>query len=129
MTVYASAGKRSRGRLSRQGPGVLRWLVYDAGKTHARRLAPDHGYYASVKDRIDGKRATLAQAASWFAAPCTSWTSSARGALAWTSDQPTDAGAAGATPIPMRTRPAPAIALSTPTGPAVRASTGRACKD
>ena len=62
ITVYASAGKRSPGRLSRQGPGVLRWLVYEAGKTHARRVAPDHGYYASVKDRIDGKRAALSQA-------------------------------------------------------------------
>jgi transposase len=62
VTVYASAGKRSPGRLSRQGPGVLRWLCYEAGKTHARQAAPDHGYYASVKDRIDGKRATLSEA-------------------------------------------------------------------
>jgi hypothetical protein len=28
--------------------------------THAR--APDHPYYAKVKDRIDGKRAALAEA-------------------------------------------------------------------
>ncbi len=62
MTVYSSAGKRSPGRLSRQGPGVLRWLCYEAGKTAARRVAPDHGYYTSVKDRIDGKRAALSQA-------------------------------------------------------------------
>jgi transposase len=62
VTVYSSAGKRSPGRLSRQGPGVLRWLVYEAGKVAARQTAPDHGYYASVKDRIDGKRAALSQA-------------------------------------------------------------------
>jgi transposase len=41
---------------------VLRWLAYEAGKTHARTAAPDHGYYESVKDRIDGKRAALSQA-------------------------------------------------------------------
>jgi transposase len=62
VTVWSSAGKRSPGRLSRQGPGVLRWLAYEAGKTHARTLAPDHGYYTRVKDRIDGKRATLSEA-------------------------------------------------------------------
>lgn len=62
VTVYSSAGKRSPGRLSRQGPGVLRWLVYEAGMTHARKLAPDHDYYASVADRIDGKRAALSEA-------------------------------------------------------------------
>ena len=62
ITVYASAGKRAPGWLSRQGPPVLRWLLYEAGKTHARKLAPDHGYSTSVKDRIDGKRAALAQA-------------------------------------------------------------------
>jgi transposase len=62
ITVYASAGKRAPGWLSRQGPSVLRWLVYEAGMTHARKLAPDHDYYTSVKDRIDGKRAALAQA-------------------------------------------------------------------
>lgn len=62
VTVYSSAGKRSPGHLSRQGPPVLRWCVYEAGKTHARASAPDHAYYAKVKDRIDGKRAALAEA-------------------------------------------------------------------
>ena len=62
ITVYSSAGKRSPGHLSRQGPSVLRWCVYEAGKTHARTSAPDHGYYARVKDRIDGKRAALSEA-------------------------------------------------------------------
>ena len=62
ITVYSSDSKRSPGRLSRQGPPVLRWAVYEAGKTHARASAPDHRYYAAVKDRKDGKRAALSEA-------------------------------------------------------------------
>jgi len=62
ITVRSSDGKRSPGHLSRQGPPVLRWALYEAGKTHARPAAPDHGYYAQVKDRKDGKRAALAEA-------------------------------------------------------------------
>ncbi len=62
ITVHSSDGKRPPGRLSRQGPPVLRWAVYEAGKTHARSGAPDHGYYAAVKDRKDGKRAALSEA-------------------------------------------------------------------
>jgi hypothetical protein len=33
VTVYSSDGKRSPGHLSRQGPPVLRWAAYEAGKT------------------------------------------------------------------------------------------------
>ena len=62
ITVHSSDGKRTRGRLSRQGPPVLRWAVYEAGKTHARSPAPDHRYYAQVKDRCNGKRAALSEA-------------------------------------------------------------------
>src|SRR6266702_3542551 len=62
ITVYSSDSKRSPGRLSRQGPAVLRWALFEAGKTHARTSAPDHGYYAAVKDRKDGKRAALSEA-------------------------------------------------------------------
>ena len=40
----------------------MRWCAYEAGKAHARGSAPDHGYYAKVKDRIDGKRAALSEA-------------------------------------------------------------------
>jgi transposase len=63
VTVYSSAGKRSPGHLSRPGPGVLRWCVYEAGKAHARTAAPDHACYAQVKDRIDGKRAAIPEPA------------------------------------------------------------------
>lgn len=62
VTVYSSAGKSGPGRLSRQGPAVLRWCLYEAGKTHARGCAPDHAYYSAVKDRLDGKRAAIAEA-------------------------------------------------------------------
>jgi transposase len=62
ITVYSSGGKRAPGRLSRQGPPVLRWCLYEAGKAHARKGAPDHAYYAQVKERIDGKRAALSEA-------------------------------------------------------------------
>jgi transposase len=62
VTVWSSDRKGPPGRLSRQGPPVLRWAVYEAGKTHARAPAPDHGYYAQVKDRCNGKRAALSEA-------------------------------------------------------------------
>ena len=62
ITVYSSDRKGPPGRLSRQGPPVLRWALYEAGKTHARSSAPDHAYYAQVKDRCNGKRAALSEA-------------------------------------------------------------------
>jgi len=62
VTVYSTGGKHTPGRLSRQGPAVLRWCAYEAGKTHARAGAPDHGYCATVKDRKGGKRAALSEA-------------------------------------------------------------------
>jgi hypothetical protein len=36
--------------------------VDEAVKTHARATAPDHGYYAQMKDRKNGKRAALSEA-------------------------------------------------------------------
>ena len=62
ITVHSSDRKGPPGRLSRQGPPVLRWAVYEAGKTHARTSAPDHGYYAAVADRKNTKRAALSEA-------------------------------------------------------------------
>ncbi len=41
---------------------MLRWCLYEAGKAHARGSASDHAYYASVKQRIDGKRAAISEA-------------------------------------------------------------------
>ena len=62
ITVYSSDRKGPPGRLSRQGPPVLRWAVYEAGKTHARSTAPDHRYYATVKENNGGKSAALSEA-------------------------------------------------------------------
>jgi transposase len=62
VTVHSSDRKGPPGRLSRQGPPVLRWAVYEAAKTHARSSAPDYRYYAQVKDRCGGKRAALSEA-------------------------------------------------------------------
>jgi transposase len=62
ITVWSSDRNGPPGRLSWQGPPVLRWAVYEAGKTHARTPAPGHGYYATVKDRKNSKRAALPEA-------------------------------------------------------------------
>src|SRR5208282_1832309 len=70
VTVYSSDGKRSPGHLSRQGPEILRWVAYEAGKTHGRASAPGHDYYAAVKDRTDGKIAALAQARKLIRQAC-----------------------------------------------------------
>jgi len=62
ITVHSSDGKRSPGRLSRQGPEVLRWLLFEAAKTSARSCAPGYSYYTQIKDRYDANRACLSQA-------------------------------------------------------------------
>jgi transposase len=62
ITVHSSDNRRSPGRLSRQGPEVLRWLLFEAAKTSARGCAPGYGYYTSVRERIDANRACLSQA-------------------------------------------------------------------
>lgn len=62
ITVYDSDGKRSPGHLSRQGPGALRWALYEAATTASHRGSPDHAYYRQVKARRSHKVATLAVA-------------------------------------------------------------------
>jgi transposase len=60
VTVYSSDTKRSPGVLSHQGPGVLRWALFEAAQCGARRGSPDRHYFANVRDRIDHNRAALA---------------------------------------------------------------------
>ncbi len=60
ITVYDSDGHRSKGHLARQGPGALRWALYEAGKCASHRGAPDHAYYESVKARAGHVTASLA---------------------------------------------------------------------
>jgi transposase len=62
VTIYSSNDRRSGGHLSRQGPGVLRWAVFEAGKCGARPSSPDHGYYQDVKARHGGKIAAMSLA-------------------------------------------------------------------
>jgi len=62
VTVYSSDGKRSPGHLSRQGPEVLRWALFEAAKSASRTSAPDHDYYDRVRDRLTANRATLSVA-------------------------------------------------------------------
>jgi len=62
ITVYSSDDHRAPGHLSRQGPGALRWALYEAAKSAARPSSPDHAYYASVRARQGAHRATLSVA-------------------------------------------------------------------
>jgi transposase len=62
VTIHSSNDRRAGGHLSRQGPGVLRWAAYEAGKCGARVSSPDYDYYQQVKKRHDGKRAALSVA-------------------------------------------------------------------
>jgi transposase len=62
ITVYSSDGKRSAGHLSRQGPQLLRWALYESAKCAARPAAPDYGYYTAARDRRTGGLATLSVA-------------------------------------------------------------------
>jgi transposase len=60
ITVYQSDGRRSPGHLSRQGPPVLRWALYEAAQAARRPGAPDRGYYDQAAERLGGNRACLA---------------------------------------------------------------------
>lgn len=61
VTVSESDGKqRGRRHLSRQGPPLLRWALYEAGGNAWRRASPDHDYYLQARERLGSKRAKLA---------------------------------------------------------------------
>ncbi len=62
ITVHSSDGKRARGRLSRQGPPLLRWALFEAAQSGARPTAPDREYFGRVKARLGGNRAALSLA-------------------------------------------------------------------
>ncbi|HEV2108779.1 MAG TPA: IS110 family transposase [Thermomicrobiales bacterium] len=62
VTVDASDTRRGGGYLSRQGPGTLRWALFEAGMCAARATSPDRAYYQAVKQRHDGKLAAISMA-------------------------------------------------------------------
>jgi transposase len=62
VTVHASDTKRPPGRLSGQGPPILRWALFEAGHHASRTASPDHPYYTRVAARIDANRAALSVA-------------------------------------------------------------------
>jgi transposase len=62
ITVYSSDTKRAAGHLSRQGPALLRWALYEAAKCAARPAAPDHAYYQAIRRRRNAGLATLSVA-------------------------------------------------------------------
>ena len=62
ISVYSSDGKRTRGHLARQGPPLLRWALFEAAKSAAKRTSPDHAYYLQVAERAGANRATLSVA-------------------------------------------------------------------
>ncbi len=62
VTVWESDSKRAPGRLSRQGPEVLRWALFEAAQSAARCGSPDHDYYLQVRARHDHPRACLSVA-------------------------------------------------------------------
>lgn len=62
VTVYSSDGKRTGGHLARQGPTLLRWALYEAAVYAGRPSSPDHDYFRSVKERLDGQLAILSVA-------------------------------------------------------------------
>ena len=62
VTVHTSDNHRSGGHLSKEGPGTLRWVLFEAGMCAARATSPDYAYYQDVKRRHDGKLAAIAVA-------------------------------------------------------------------
>jgi transposase len=59
VTVRSSDDKRAAGKLSRQGPPVLRWAAFEVAKRAWRKASPDHEYYLRNKERIGANRAAL----------------------------------------------------------------------
>lgn len=62
VTVWQSDQKRAAGRLSHQGPSLLRWALFEAAQCASRQSSPDHAYYLQVKARLDHNRACLSVA-------------------------------------------------------------------
>lgn len=62
ITVFASDAKRAPGHLSRQGPDLLRWALYEAAQNACKSGSPDHDLYETLKAREGHGRACLSLA-------------------------------------------------------------------
>jgi transposase len=62
ITVHQSDRRRAAGHLSRQGPPVLRWALFEAAQVARRPGSPDRDYYTQAAERLGGNRACLAVA-------------------------------------------------------------------
>jgi transposase len=60
ITVAESDQRRAPGKLSHQGPPILRWALFEAAQSACRPGSPDHDYYLATSARLSPKRATLA---------------------------------------------------------------------
>ena len=134
VTVYSSAGKRSPGHLSRQGPPVLRWCLYEAGKTHALgqrarpRLLRARSRTASTANAPRCPRPARSSGTPATSSPISVRTpSSGCDLTVWSPQRLRNGAGSGATHQPMcQPRPAPSVRLSCPAhGPAAQGQRGR----
>lgn len=59
ITVHQSDRRRAPGHLSRQGPPVIRWALYEAAQHATRPASPDYAYYHQTAKRLGHNRACL----------------------------------------------------------------------
>ena len=59
ITVHQSDRRRAPGHLSRQGPPVIRWALYEAAQHATRPASPDYAYYHQTAERLGHNRACL----------------------------------------------------------------------
>jgi transposase len=62
VSVDASDRRRANGHLTRQGPQILRWALFEAAQCACRPTSPDRDYYTQVRDRHNAKIAALSVA-------------------------------------------------------------------
>ena len=62
VSVDASDRRRANGHLTRQGPQILRWALFEAAQCACRPTSPDRDYYARVRERHNAKIAALSVA-------------------------------------------------------------------
>ena len=60
ITVYSSDTNRRKGHPARQGPGVLRWVLFEAAMAASKAASPDHEYFSSLRERLGTQQAAVA---------------------------------------------------------------------